>query len=1259
MPTPFTVTITATSVADPTKTASSPVIVAGTVASATQAISAASGGTITLPDGSSVTIAPNALPADQFVTLTELSYLPNQPPNTAIVGVGPGLVLTFGTPIPAMAQPVLSTEGAARVPSFRRASSGATSGATPSAFQFLINTGSNNVIGLTKSVPIVDFADTSNNNSFMGALGNYDSTTSTVTGNVGTDQWTAILSGISGKITSIAVSAANFAVSKSKTVFHLFTAPNPLILNIASESWTSYTASTPCPTGNTLLVVHGMNDYVEQAFSAGANGTPQLIQPIINAGKAGKYTSVVGFDYDWLQAINNSGSQLATFLNTVANCPGISLDIEAHSEGVAVGLSALTQMNLTERGAIKHFISLGGPIMGTPAANDSRILSTYLMGASALFVGNGVVLAGLSDLFDSPFVSDLEVSTPGDLGTLDKIRSSLTTPSNNNSPQVFVVAGTSPPQTGFLSATALLLAQEGVLFSDGFIPVASALAFQPAVTGTELLKVYPFAPFPTNHLGLVSDSNIYTGVGVQVASTLPSPSLMLSSSSICFLSLICSDPPGTAFSMSGNGYSTSNNDEFELLASGAVQAPPGPSSSFAAPNGSIPENGWLEQTTCSTPPETVVLFAENLTTYQESNAVTQEVVAGTCITTNPTPIVSNLSPVSLAVGSSPQTLTIGGTGFMPLSTVTFNGIAHAVTYMGTSVLTISLTSIDLQMAGTYPVVVTNPAPVGVPSSSANFTVTALTGTVSISPSAVTMPAGGVQTFSAAVTGGGSVTWSIKEGTSGGTVTTSGIYTAPAQTGTCHVIATNAANSSQTATSVVDVVTGPSVATIYSFNHATGGANPWSAPVFGSDGYLYGTTEAGGNLSCAYISSLSGCGTIYRSDTSGNVTPLHSFAGTDGAYPAASLAMTGGGIFYGTTAYGGTNTSQCDASGTSTPAGCGTVFSYSATAGFTSLLSFGPFNSPLGVGPEASLVQNGGTLYGETQAGGNTSCTGTFGTGVGSGCGSVFSVNSSNVPSTLHTFSGSEGAYPTGGLLQSNGSFYGTTAGGGVLTCSSYATLGCGTVFQMSSSGAIKTLHSFTKQDGAFPEALLILGADGKMYGTTIFGGSTTCSGGAQWQGCGTVFKIDTAGNFTSLHSFSGPDGAYPATLMQASDGFFYGTTESGGDTACTGRYGPGCGTVFRMDSAGDVTVLYSFTGKSDGSWPESALIQGTDGNLYGTAVYGGVNDDGVIFRVSNLTALTSGAIVVNDLPNVQTTITPVLQDRPHVGPLGPPVSTRP
>jgi uncharacterized repeat protein (TIGR03803 family) len=175
-----------------------------------------------------------------------------------------------------------------------------------------------------------------------------------------------------------------------------------------------------------------------------------------------------------------------------------------------------------------------------------------------------------------------------------------------------------------------------------------------------------------------------------------------------------------------------------------------------------------------------------------------------------------------------------------------------------------------------------------------------------------------------------------------------------------------------------------------------------------------------------------------------------------------------------------------------------------------------------------------------------------------------------------------------------------------------------------------------------------------MYGVTIFGGNSKCSGGAQWTGCGTVFKIDTSGNFTALHSFSGPDGAYPTAIMQATDGYFYGTTQGGGDVSCSGRYGQGCGTVFKMDSAGNVTVLYSFTGQSDGSWPESGVIQGAGGNLYGTTAYGGTNDDGVIFRISNLTALAAAKAEFGVPEATKEPIAPLLMKRPHVGPPGPP-----
>lgn len=1202
------------------------------------------------------------LPSDQIVTVTEISSLPAQPQNAALSGAGPGLTLSFGTQVTPAAgtKRLMSRE---RIGTANSVDSGAStsSSATP-AFQFSINTANNASARLNGSFPAANFVDSAGNNTFLGTSGNYDSTTAVVTATVGTDQWEAYLVSASNDLVSIVVSAVNFIDYEASVGVHLFTAPSGLILN--QDTWTKWannpsnSPNPPCPSGKILVVVHGMNDYVEDGFSASTSGNnPQVIQDLLNAGN---YNGAFGFDYDWTQDIKSSGAQLAQFLNSiVTNCTSIaSIDVEAHSEGVPVTMSAwLPQSGLSSASkmTIKRIIGLGGPIMGTPIASDARDLGTLLMAMSALNMADNIVVDGMADLLTEPFVVALQPSEPGNGDELDTIRASLSSASIDDQPQIIVVAGNSAQAASGALGSALrvcgaILQEQGATYSDGFIPVSSALAFQqPNLQQSEALEVYPLYPFPTDHLDLIKSQAIQNDVGIQVKAQTPFPSLAISSSQ-CSDALVCSAEPGEVYWMVGTGYGTNLNPAYELDQTGNVTK----LTSFSSSDGSIPANSWVEPTNCSTTPASEMYFSENALTSLQSNSVTAEVVSGSCALPS---IVVSPSSVQVSVGGTQQFS--ANELNIPSSIVwTVNGVSGGNVTDGT-----------IESTGLYtaPAAIPNPPTVTIAaistvdsSVSGPATVTIIP-EVTISPSSITVPAGSIQTFSATVAGGGTVTWSIQEGTSGGTITSTGIYTAPAQIGTYHVVATNAANSSESATAIVNVVTGPSIATIHSFNHATEGAGPWSAPIFDSDGNMYGTTEIGGNLSCAYVSSLPGCGTIYERDTSGNVTTLHSFAGTDGAYPIPSLLAATGGMFYGTTQYGGSNTSECVVGGTSTKAGCGTVFSYSATAGFASLLSFGPFNSSLGVSPLAPLVQTSGSLYGETQVGGNTNCTGALGTGPGSGCGSIFSVNGSNAPSALHTFSGSEGAYPRGGLLlQSDGYLYGTTEGGGTLTCSSYAALGCGTVFQMNLSGTFfKTLRAFKETDGADPRSPLILGSDGNMYGTTTFGGSTACSGGAQWQGCGTVFKIDTGGNFKSLHSFSGPDGAYPTSIMQSSDGYFYGTAGGGGDTACVGRYGPGCGNVFRMDSAGNVTVLYSFTGQSDGSWPESGVIQGADGNLYGTAVNGGVNDDGVIFRISNLTSLAADAMATRNVPDVRQAVTPLLVRRPHVGPPGPPVSTQP
>jgi uncharacterized repeat protein (TIGR03803 family) len=162
-----------------------------------------------------------------------------------------------------------------------------------------------------------------------------------------------------------------------------------------------------------------------------------------------------------------------------------------------------------------------------------------------------------------------------------------------------------------------------------------------------------------------------------------------------------------------------------------------------------------------------------------------------------------------------------------------------------------------------------------------------------------------------------------------------------------------------------------------------------------------------------------------------------------------------------------------------------------------------------------------------------------------------------------------------------------------------------------------TIHSFDGTQGAFPAAGLVQATDGQLYGTTSYGGVNCASN----TGCGTVFKITPSGKMTTLHTFctqSGcPDGSAPqAGLVQAIDGNFYGTTSNGGPNCASNA---GCGTVFKITPLGKLTTLYSFcaqSGCTDGAYPFAGLVQATDGNLYGTTLFGGANGQGSVFEIT-------------------------------------------
>jgi uncharacterized repeat protein (TIGR03803 family) len=386
-----------------------------------------------------------------------------------------------------------------------------------------------------------------------------------------------------------------------------------------------------------------------------------------------------------------------------------------------------------------------------------------------------------------------------------------------------------------------------------------------------------------------------------------------------------------------------------------------------------------------------------------------------------------------------------------------------------------------------------------------------------------------------------------------------------------------------------------VTTLYVFGSITNasgealdGANPQAALVQGSDGNFYGTTQYGGNTNeFSY-----GCGTVFQITPNGALTSLYSFTlGNDGRQPSAALVQGSDGNFYGATSSGG-NADDYN------PTGFGSVFKISTNGALTTLYSFGSVQDtngfPLdGENPVAALVRGSdGSFYGTTRGGGTDG-----------GNGTVFKITPNGALTSLYSFTSTkDGAEPWAGLVQgSDGNFYGTTTGGGKNGLD-YG--GYGTVFKISTNGALTTLYSFGSVqdtngfplDGSNAQAGLVQGRDGNFYGTT----SATFSGVIS--GYGTVFKISTNGVLTTLYSFTGgDDGLGPNGLVQGSDGSFYGTARD---------------TVFKINTNGALTTLHYFSGGNNGDTAQAGLVQGSDGNFYGTTYYGGTKQHGTVFKIS-------------------------------------------
>ncbi len=350
-------------------------------------------------------------------------------------------------------------------------------------------------------------------------------------------------------------------------------------------------------------------------------------------------------------------------------------------------------------------------------------------------------------------------------------------------------------------------------------------------------------------------------------------------------------------------------------------------------------------------------------------------------------------------------------------------------------------------------------------------------------------ANGAQPFSTCVLGTDGILY--------GTTSASGLNKVPGGNGTVFKITTNGA-----------------LNTLYFFGDSNpNGSTPLARLVLGADGNYYGTTVYGGTNS-------GGFGTVFRLATNGDQRTIFSFAGTNGAYPRAALVLAADGSFYGTTAYGGTNDAR--------NGGDGTFFKITTNGILTALASFAGTN---GANPAGELVLGpDGSYYGTTRNGGTNNVA-------SGGSGAIFRVTTSGMITLLASFAVTNGSHPLTALaLGPDGNFYGTTAYGGT---NDLANNGDGTVFRVTTNGVLTRLLSFASTNGANPAGTLALGSDGTFYGTTYNGGTSDN---------GTIFRITTNGLMTLLHSFSGVnDGANPdAGLVLGSDGNFYGTTSGGG-----------------------------------------------------------------------------------------------------------------
>jgi uncharacterized repeat protein (TIGR03803 family) len=349
--------------------------------------------------------------------------------------------------------------------------------------------------------------------------------------------------------------------------------------------------------------------------------------------------------------------------------------------------------------------------------------------------------------------------------------------------------------------------------------------------------------------------------------------------------------------------------------------------------------------------------------------------------------------------------------------------------------------------------------------------------------------------------------------------------------------------------------------LHAFTGGTDGSAPAGGVLRDSSGNLYGATKSGGTANA---------GIVYKLDASGNETIVYTFTGAaDGGQPMGNVTRDSAGNLYGTTLCGA-------------PCATGLVYKIDTAGHETVLYSFS--NGSDGGNPDAGVIRDAaGNLYGTTEFGGSQNL------------GTVFKLDSTGRETVLYSFAGTgDGILPFGGVTgDAAGNLYGTASGGGAS--------GNGAVYRLDASGHETILYSFTSGFNGYPTSGAVLDPAGNLYGTTLDDG-------------GTAYRIDASGHGTVLHTFAGAGDGFNnyGGVALDSAGNLYGTTYYGGNILGE----PGQGIVYKLDSTGNETILYVFTGRNgDGENPYAGVVLDAAGNLYGTTYQGGGGGAGTVYKL--------------------------------------------